>query len=166
MYHGHSCPDTYELNLQILTGKSARDTYCFAPVRERNLFQAFLIFHLGYRWHLLHVVCFNRILIVSGVHQSHADERLTNNSDDKNARTLKLLFHHLSHHICMKNAHTRKALADAMIIAIGNANAAGKPSIFPFADVTTVRIVRKIKAKKTANSIFGGAGWQNDGRSS
>ncbi len=84
----------------------------------------------------------------------------TNNSEDKNAMMLKLL----SHHMCMKNAHTKKALAVAKIIAIGNINAPGIPSDGAAADVTTVRMVKKIKPKKTANSILIGAGWQNDGR--
>ena len=74
--------------------------------------------------------------------------KVTNNTEDKNAITLKLL----SHHMCMKNAQTRNALADAMIMASGNANASGIPNDFAEAEVTTVRMVKKIKAKKTPNN--------------
>ena len=74
--------------------------------------------------------------------------RATNNTEDKNAITLKLL----SHHMCMKNAQTKNALAVAMIMATGNANASGIPIDFADAEVTTVRIVKKIKPKNTPNS--------------
>jgi hypothetical protein len=60
----------------------------------------------------------------------------------------------------MKNAHTKKALADAINMANGNANAGG----MPMPDVTTVKMVNPINEMKTAISILIGAGWQNDGR--
>ena len=88
--------------------------------------------------------------------------KLTNNNDDKNAKTLKLF----SHHMCMKKAHTRKAFMVAMTIARGNANAGGIPNPVPKAEVATVRIVKPINPKNTPNNSFVETGWQNAGRSS
>ena len=88
--------------------------------------------------------------------------KVTNNTEDKNAITLKLL----SHHMCMKNAQTKNALAVAMIIATGKANAAGMPSDLAEAEVTTVRIVKKIKLKNTPYNSLVETGWQNFGKSS
>ena len=76
--------------------------------------------------------------------------RVTNNKDDKNANTLKLL----SQYMCMKKAHTRKAFIVAMTMASGNANAAGIPNALPKAEVATVRIVKAINPKKTPNKSF------------
>ena len=88
--------------------------------------------------------------------------RVTNNKEDRNANTLKLL----SQYMCMKNAHTRKAFIVAMTMASGNANAGGIPKPVPKADVATVRIVKPINPKKTPNKSFVETGWQNAGRSS
>ncbi len=88
--------------------------------------------------------------------------RLTKSNDEKKAKTLKLL----SHHMCMKNAQTKNAFAVAIIIAIGNVNAGGMPMNFPPAEVTTVSMVRKINPKNTPNKSLGAAGWQNFGKSS
>jgi hypothetical protein len=88
--------------------------------------------------------------------------RLTNNNEDKNARTLNPL----SHHMCMKNAHTRKAFAVAKIIAIGNTNAGGTPRDGAAAEKATVKIVKRINPQNTPNNNLGATGWQNAGRSS
>ena len=88
--------------------------------------------------------------------------KATNNTEDKKAMTLKLL----SHHMCMKNAQTRNALTVARVMAIGNMNAAGTPIDFAEADVTTVKIVKKINAKNTPNKSLVETGWQNFGKSS
>jgi hypothetical protein len=66
----------------------------------------------------------------------------------------------------MKNAQTKNAFAVAMIIAIGKVKAGGIPMNFPPAEVTTVKMVKKINPKNTANKSLGAAGWQNFGRSS
>ena len=68
--------------------------------------------------------------------------------------------------MCMKKAQTRNAFNDAKIIAIGNVNAAGIPRDLPVADVTTVKMVRKISPKNTPNNSLVDTGWQKFGRSS
>ena len=66
----------------------------------------------------------------------------------------------LSHHMCMKKAHTKNAFTVAIIMATGNANACG----IPIPEVTTVKIVNPINETNTASSNFTVTGWLNEGR--
>ena len=52
----------------------------------------------------------------------------------------------------MKNAQTRNAFIVAITIANGNENALGIPIGTANAEVTTVKLVKKISEKKTPNN--------------
>ena len=84
-----------------------------------------------------------------------------NNVTNKTEDRKNTMLNPLSQNMCMKKAHTRKAFAVAISIAIPNANCASS-----MLDVTNVKTVRKTNARNTPIKSGIGAGWLNAGWSS
>ena len=77
----------------------------------------------------------------------------TNSKPKRNDDINTILLNALSQNMCMKNSMTKDALTDAIAKASIIPNGYGNCPA-----VTTVKMVRKISEKNTANNILTGAG--------